>query len=45
MKCLCNIRCRLLKYADMFGKELNYIIKGVLKKLLGSVDFFLLHLF
>ncbi len=32
MKCLCNIRCRLLKYADMFGKEPEIYYKGSSKK-------------
>ena len=28
MKCLCNIRCRLFKYVDMFGKEPEIYYKG-----------------
>ena len=32
MKCLCNIRCRLLKYFDMFGKEPEIYYKGNPKK-------------
>ena len=32
MKCLCNVRCRLLKDIDMFGKEPELYYKGRPKK-------------
>ena len=48
MKCLCNIRCRLLKYADMFGKEPELYYKGSPKKTswigrIFSVSFILIY--
>ena len=32
MKCLCNVRCRLLKDIDMFGKEPELYFKGNTKR-------------
>ena len=28
MKCLCNVRCRLIKDVDMFGKEPELYYNG-----------------
>ena len=32
MKCLCNVRCRLIKDVDMFGKEPELYYNGRQKK-------------
>ncbi len=48
MKCLCNIKCRLFKYVDMFGKEPEIYYKGSQKKTswigrIFSVSFVLIY--
>ena len=48
MKCLCNVRCRLVKDVDMFGKEPELYFKGRPKKTswmgrIFSVSFVLIY--
>ena len=41
MKCLCNVRCRLIKDVDMFGKEPELYYNGRQKKnILGWKNIF-----
>ena len=32
MKCICNIRCKIVDEIDMFGKEPEFYYKGRAKK-------------
>lgn len=45
MKCLCNVRCRLIKDVDMFGKEPELYYNGRQKKHLGLGEYFLFLLY
>ena len=41
MKCLCNVRCRLVKDIDMFGKEPELYYKTRPKKTSWMEEFYL----
>ncbi len=45
MKCLCNVRCRLVKDVDMFGKEPELYYNCRPKKLHGLEEYFRFHLY